>query len=172
MRPLTRRLAAAALAAVALLAAAALAHGNAVARVTSISPGDGAALAVAPAEVALALSGPPDVARSHVTVRDATGAVVNSDALTRVGYDSLRQPTAPGVPGDFTVCYHVTFVDRGEVTGVVHFSVGTGRAPTGAGDAPHEHGVDPFGAALLLLDGFVLLAAIVVLRLKARPTRD
>jgi methionine-rich copper-binding protein CopC len=172
MRPLTRRLAAAALVAVAVLAAAALAHANAGARVASISPGDGAVLAVAPAEVALALSGSPDVARSHVTVRDATGAVVNSGALTRVGYDRLRQPTASAAPGDFTVGYHVTFADGREVTGVVHFSVGTGRAPAGAGEAPHEHGVDPFGAALLLLDGVVLLAAIVVLRLKARPTRD
>ena len=172
MRPLTRRLAAAALVAVAVLAAAALAHGAVGARVTSISPGDGAVLAVAPAEVAFALSGPPDVARSHVTVRDATGAVLNSAALTRVGNDRLRQPIAPGTPGDFTVGYHVTFADRREVTGVVHFSVGTGRAPTGAEDAQHHHGVDPFGAALLLLDGFVLLAAIVMLRLKARPTRD
>jgi hypothetical protein len=74
----------------------------------------------------------------------------------------------------------VTFTDGRELAGILHFSVGTG-----AGVAPrsatadtaarsdvavgHQRGVDPISAALLALDGIVVLAVVVLLLRRPPP---
>lgn len=146
--------------------------GSAQARasVTSSSPADGAALTGPPTEVELTLSGSPDPAQSHVSVRDRAGSAVNTGQLGRVGGDRLRQPVAISSAGDFTVAYHVVLTDGQEVIGSMRFSVGTGQAPVGAAaaDAPHAHGIDPVSAVVLVIDGAVLLGVLVMLFLRPR----
>jgi hypothetical protein len=63
-----------------------------------------------------------------------------------------------------------TFVDGAELAGALHFVVGsTGPATNDAGvGSAHRHGVDPLGAALLVLDGVVALAAVVLLMRRPR----
>jgi methionine-rich copper-binding protein CopC len=153
-----------------LLTAAVLARGPQPAGAVAVTtPADGATLATAPTEVDLVFTAAVD--EFHVSVRDATGAPVAVGRAERVGPDRLRQPVSIGVPGAVTVEYHVTFAGGGKLSGTLRFGVGVGVAP-GAGDAPaesHRHGVDPFSAVLLILDGAVAVGAVLLLML--RPPR-
>jgi methionine-rich copper-binding protein CopC len=139
-------------------------------------PADGAVLSRAPAAIELTLSAAPDPAASHVSVRDASGAPVDSGPPTAAGGRRLVQPVAVTGDGDYVVAYHVTFAYAGEVTGVVRFSVDTGRAPAGAvmgtDAAAHNHGPDPFSAALLLADVLVLGAVVLLLLRRPPPPLD
>jgi methionine-rich copper-binding protein CopC len=140
--------------------------------VTSATPPEGEALAAAPAAVELAVSKRPDAGRSHVSVVDGSGAAVPAGALAVTGADGLRLPVTITGRGTFTVVYHVELAGGGELTGSWRF--GVGAAPDGSrpAGAAHEHGVDPVGAALLVVDGLVALGVIVLLlRRPRRPGR-
>ena len=155
------------------------------AAITSTSPIDGAWLAQAPTEVELSYTAPVDLVLSHVSVWDRFGTAVNTGQPILVKPEKLRQPVKITAVGDVTVAYHVTFVDGAELAGTLRFSVGIGKAAgTGATMAPsatntsttaavagstHQHGVDPISAALLVLDGVVALAIILLLMRRARP---
>ncbi|MGB2567051.1 copper resistance CopC family protein [Micromonospora citrea] len=147
------------------------------ARVLAVTPADGAALTSTPDEVTLRLSTGADPVLSHVTVRDSAGATVNDGRVRADGERGLRQPVRLARPGDYSVAYHITFANGQDDTGVLRFSVGTGVAPRSTGEIPdaitdsadHAHGVDPVGATLLVVDGLVLLAVLVLL-LRRRPS--
>jgi methionine-rich copper-binding protein CopC len=136
---------------------------------TAATPPDGAALAAAPAAVELAVSKRPDVGRSHVSVVDGSGVLVRAGALTADGADGLRLPVTITGRGTYTVAYHVELAGGGVLTGSWRF--GIGAAPDGPpppAGAPHGHGVDPVGAALLVVDGLVAVGAIVLLLRRRR----
>ncbi|HET8662531.1 MAG TPA: copper resistance CopC family protein [Micromonosporaceae bacterium] len=143
--------------------------------VTSTSPADGAVLAQAPTDVVLSLNGPVDLGRSHVSVRDRAGTAVTSGQPGLVTPERLRQPVSIPATGEMTVAYHVTFMDGAELVGRLRFSV-AGQAgsaavpaPASAGTEPaHAHGVDPFSAVLLVLDGIVALTVVVLLLRRPR----
>ncbi|MEU1969438.1 copper resistance CopC family protein [Micromonospora sediminicola] len=145
-------------------------------RVLTATPADGSALATAPGQVTLRLSSGADPVLSHVTVRDSTGATVNDGQAKTDGRSGLRQPVRPLGTGDYSVAFHITFTNGQDDIGVLRFSVGTGAAPRDDGEIPeaitdpggHAHGVDPIGATLLVVDGLVLLAVIILL---LRPRR-
>jgi methionine-rich copper-binding protein CopC len=136
--------------------------------VTSCTPADGAALATAPDAVELAVSKPPDTARSHVSVVDGSGALVWAGALTADGADGLRMPVTITGRGTYTVTYHVELLGGGEMAGSWRFGIGAAPEGVPPAGAAHEHGVDPLGATLLIVDGLVALGAIVLL-LRTRP---
>jgi methionine-rich copper-binding protein CopC len=140
--------------------------------VTSATPPEGSALAVAPDAVELVVSKRPDAGRSHVSVVDGAGEPVPAGALIPVGADRLRLPVTIAGRGTFTVAYHVELAGGGELAGSWRFGIGgtpAGPAPETAG---HGHGVDPVGATLLVVDGFVVLGvAIMLLRRPARARR-
>ncbi|MET7876092.1 copper resistance CopC family protein [Micromonospora profundi] len=146
------------------------------ARVQAVTPADGSALATTPDAVTLRLSTSADPVLSHITVRDSTGSTVNDGQVRKTGETGLRQPVRVTLAGDYSVAYHITFTNGQDDSGVLRFSVGTGTAPRDTGEIPdavadsggHAHGIDPFGATLLVVDGIVLL---VVLALLMRPAR-
>lgn len=146
------------------------------AAVASTSPTDRAVLAQAPTAVELSLTGAVDLGQSHVSVRDGSGAVVNAGQPSLVTPERIRQPVTIAAGGEVAVAYHVTFVDGAELVGRLRFSVAGGAgsaaepAPAGAGAEPaHAHGVDPFSAVLLALDGVVALTVVVLLLRRPRP---
>lgn len=159
-------------------AAAAQPSGKAV---TSLAPADLAVLAVAPAAVELAVSGTLAPAYSHVVVVDGDGRDVSTgEPAPSAGDTTLRLPVEITSSGDFAVAYHLTFVDGDELSGIWSFSVGTGVPPAAAGEGPdqaglvdraeseHAHGVDPVGATLLVIDGLVVVAFLIMLRLRPK----
>jgi methionine-rich copper-binding protein CopC len=147
--------------------------------VVSSSPVDGTAIGSAPAEVRLTFDAPPDATDSHLAVYDSTEARLDSGPLRVSGRDELTQAVHPAARGDVVVAYHVVLSDGTELTGRVRFSVGTGLAPArddnpavakaNAAVAGHQHGVDPIGGTVLVIDGVVLAGAVVMLFL--RPAR-
>lgn len=147
--------------------------------VVATNPADRAALAGAPTEVDLRLSGKPDPNASHVTVFDAASADLDAGTAARVGDDVLRQTVAIRATGNFTIAYHVVFTDGHDTVGVVRFSVGTGVAPPTPAPAQqradeavaeqHDHDIDPISGTFLVLD--VVVVAGVVLLLFSNPRR-
>jgi methionine-rich copper-binding protein CopC len=152
---------------------------------TTTDPADGAALVRAPGWVELSFAAAPDPDVSHVSVRDASGTELAAGRLRLVGPQRLRQPVHATAIGVVAVAYHVIFTDGRELAGILLFSVGTGGGAeasaavaaaeagiaaqaTGAG---HQHGVDPVSAALLALDGIVVLAVVVLLLRRPPPRR-
>jgi methionine-rich copper-binding protein CopC len=135
---------------------------------TTASPADGAALAVAPRAVDLTFDRRPDPAQSHVTVVGSPSAPLDAGELTAAGPGTLRQPVKAAGKGTVVVGYHVVFDDGTEESGTVRFSVGTGEGPTTSAAPAHQHGVDPFGAALLVVDLAVLLGVVATLKLRPR----
>jgi methionine-rich copper-binding protein CopC len=144
-------------------------------------PGAGAALATAPAEVTLTFANEVDPGQSHVVVSDSAGTNVAAAEYGLPEPRLLRLPVHITAPGDYTVAYHITFIDGTSVTALYRFSVGTGKAPAALDDtaaatateavAGHAHGVDGLSALLLVADGVVLLGALAVLRLRPRAAR-
>jgi methionine-rich copper-binding protein CopC len=163
---------------------AALTPDPAQAAITSTSPIDGAWLAQPPAAVELSSTVPlvPDL--SHVSVLDRSGTALNSGRPILVVPETLRQPVNITTAGDVTVTYHVTLVDGAQLAGTLRFSVGTlslsgivpaiapSTATTNSNEAvagsAHRHGIDPISAAMLILDGVAVLAAIVLLMRRPR----
>jgi hypothetical protein len=94
--------------------------------------------------------------------------------VTREGPSGLRLSVTIQVRGDYTVAYHAVLMDGSETAGVLRFSVGTGVPPAGpAGAVPaadHQHPIDPFSAALLVLDLAVLLAVVLLLQRRTGRT--
>ncbi|GGM52625.1 hypothetical protein GCM10011608_41910 [Micromonospora sonchi] len=147
--------------------------------VLAMEPADGAVLPDQPTTVRIRVAGEPDPGRSHIVVYDADRIRLNVGSAVLDADDGLRQHIAVTRPGQLAVAYHVVTVDGGTVSGIARFTVGSpdaaapaGSAPAGsapAGSAPatddaaHTHGVDPMGAALLALDGLVLLVVVVLL---------
>jgi copper resistance protein C len=175
--PWLARLAAGAAAALAVGVALLLAEGSQDrdrAAVTSTSPADGAMLAQAPTEVAMAFTGPVDPNRSHIVVTDGSGAAASTrtaGALRQTAPQRLSQPISVTAAGEVTVAYHVTFTDGAALTGSLRFTVGSGndagqRAPVSG----HRHNIDPVGAGLLVADGITVLAVVVLLL--RRPRRS
>jgi methionine-rich copper-binding protein CopC len=147
---------------------------------TGAVPGDGAALATAPPAVQLTFSASPVPDDSHLSVRDEAGQEVSIGEPTRSGTDALRLPLEIRGTGDFTVAYHVVFVDGADLFGVLRFSVGTAVPPAALPaaqvqrarqrlDAAHRHSVDPLSAMVLVADGVVLAGGLLVLFLRPRP---
>ncbi|WP_328345513.1 copper resistance CopC family protein [Micromonospora sp. NBC_00421] len=148
----------------------------------STDPPAGAALTAAPAEVTLGFGAGVDEGQSHVAVLDAGGGRLTDAEPVRVGSTRLRLPMHVDAAGDYTVAYHVTFVDGTTSTGAYRFSVGTGVAPAPLDDAArrvstevvadaHGHGVDGFSAFLLFVDGVVLVVVLALLWLRPRGGR-
>jgi methionine-rich copper-binding protein CopC len=132
---------------------------------TVSDPADGAALAAAPRQVVLTFTRAPVAETSHVSVLSSDGRPVGGSARpVRAGL-SLTQPVGIVRAGDFTIVYSVEFADGGREQGTRRFSV---LAGTG-GHAEHTaHGVDPVSAALLVVDGLVVLVVVFLLILR-RP---
>jgi methionine-rich copper-binding protein CopC len=140
--------------------------------VVTTSPVDGSTLARGPTEVELSFSGPLDPDRSHVAVRDASGASANAARAALVAADRIRQPVNILAPGPVTVTYHATLLDGGQIAGPLSFSVGAGGRDIVAAADVHGHGIDPLSAALLVADGAVVLAvAVLLMRRPRRPRR-
>ncbi|SCL71307.1 hypothetical protein GA0070606_5679 [Micromonospora citrea] len=144
--------------------------------VISVEPADGAVLAGAPTAVRIRVDGRPDVGRSHVSAYDADRSLLNQGELTAAGRDGLAQAVRVNGSGEVSVAYHVVTVDGRDASGVARFTVGAAGDPAAAPppEPPaHAHGIDPVGAALLAVDGLVLLAALVLLmRRPSRSDRD
>jgi methionine-rich copper-binding protein CopC len=137
--------------------------------VVASSPADGSTLARGPTGIELSFGGPVDPDRSHVDVRDAAGASANTAPPALVAADRIRQPVRIVARGAVTVTYHATLLDGGQVTGTLSFTVGDARPGAGPADAAgHEHGIDPFSAALLVADGAVVLAVAILLARRPR----
>ncbi len=136
-------------------------------------PDDRAVLTAGPRGVRLAFSSAPIAADSHVWVVDDAGSAATAGPLSIAPGKALWQPIAVHAPSDVTVAYHVAFEGGGEASGILRFSVGTGRppAPARAGPPadPHAHGIDPASALLLAVDGLVALGVLALLWLR-RPT--
>ncbi|MGC5053267.1 copper resistance CopC family protein [Micromonospora sp. DT48] len=143
--------------------------------VLAMEPADGAVLPDLPTTVRIRVAGEPDPGRSHIVVYDADRTRLSTGAVVRDGDDGLRQQVVVTRPGLLAVAYHVVTVDGRTTSGVARLTVGSPGAAAAAGPADatdgaaHAHGVDPMGAALLALDGLVLLAVLVLLL--RRPTR-
>ncbi len=145
--------------------------------VVTVTPADGSALAGDPGEVSVTFSAPLDPASTHLAVLGPDNAEVPAGQPRPDGTGGLRLPVTLAQAGDYTLAYHVVFTDGAELTGLSRFSVGTGVAPVPAGARiralaqsvalGHDHGVDPVGATMLLLDAGVLV--VVVLLLVRRP---
>ncbi|SBT46668.1 copper resistance CopC family protein [Micromonospora narathiwatensis] len=173
MSTTTRIYAGSALAVAALVALFALAarvdpapSADSPAEVVSIAPADGAVLADPPDAVEIRVSGRPDVRRSHISVYDGDSVRLDTGEVSAAGDDGLRQTIRLDRPADLTVAYHVVTTDGRDVSGIVRFTVGAagGAAPPAAPTAEaHAHGVDPFGATLLVVDGLALLVVVVLL---------
>ncbi|MFG3708317.1 copper resistance protein CopC [Micromonospora sp. NPDC047670] len=146
------------------------------AEVASVHPADGAVLADAPSAVRIRVDGRPDVSRSHISAYDADRSLLNRGALTAAGPDGLAQAIAVTAGGEVAVAYHVVTADGRDASGVARFTVGAAggaAAPPEPAAPAHAHGVDPVGAALLAVDGLVLLAVLVLLaRRRSRAGRD
>ncbi|GAB3834664.1 hypothetical protein GCM10027610_030700 [Dactylosporangium cerinum] len=140
--------------------------------VVSTAPADGAALSTPPDRIELSMSGAPDPALSHLSVRDGGGAEVAGGDLTAAGHVLRRPVTVQGV-GDFTVTYHVVLSNGEEAVGQLSFSVGTGAPPAArpANAAPetHQHGIDPLNAILLIVDGAVVFGVLLLLISRPGP---
>ena len=108
--------------------------------------------------VVLSFSERPVAALSHVSVTGGTGtpAVASGDALV---------VPLTGASDPHVVTYHAVFADGRELAG----EAAPGRsAPASA--AGHEHGADPVGAVLLLIDALaVTVVAVLLLRRPRRP---
>ncbi|GAA4690308.1 copper resistance CopC family protein [Phytohabitans rumicis] len=134
-------------------------------------PRDQAVLAAGPSGVRLTFSSTP-TADSHVSIVDGNGSAVTTGPLSAAPGRALWQPIAIDAPSDVIVAYHVELDGGGEASGVLRFSVGTGKPPALTGavpDAdPHAHSVDPLSAFLLVVDGLVVLGVLAMLWLR-RP---
>jgi methionine-rich copper-binding protein CopC len=147
----------------------------------SAVPAEGTALAAAPTAVSLTLDRTPDVARSHVGVTDESQAQLATGELTGSGPHVVRQQVKPAGRGIVVVAYHIVFTDGTETIGSFRFSSGAGVAPPDTNDtsqqaaesgaSTHDHGVDPLGAFLLLLDLGVLVGAGLLLTLRPKRGR-
>jgi copper resistance protein C len=153
-------------------------------RLTAVTPGDDSSVAVAPSQVALTFSQPPDLARSHIAVAGVAGGAgaPNSAGQPRLSGQTVLLPLSGIAPGTYVVGYHVVFGDGRELSGLTRFTVargGSGPAPSVRPTGPsteepaeaaagHDHGAaDPAGLGLVLADA-VLVAGLVVVMLR-RP---
>ncbi|WP_460846752.1 copper resistance protein CopC [Phytohabitans suffuscus] len=142
------------------------------------TPADGAALAAGPRSVDLTFDRRPDLAQSHIGVRDSASVSLDRGELTASGPRTVRQPIEAVGVGTVVVGYHVVFDDGSQTSGSVRFSVGTGTAPAAADGAQLDasihggHGVDPLGATLLVVDLAVLIGVLVMLKLRPRRHTD
>ncbi|GIJ76517.1 copper transport protein [Micromonospora phaseoli] len=136
-------------------------------KVVSVVPADGAVVTAAPAAVQIRVSGRPDLARSHIAVYDDGSSRLDTGAVSPDGDDGLSQAIVLDRPAEIAVAYHVVSVDGRVVSGIARFTVGVTDGPAAPPPTAHAHGVDPFGAALLVIDGIALL--VVVLLLFRRP---
>ena len=144
-------------------------------------PAAGAALGTAPADVTLTFNDAVDPDQSHVVVDDSAGTNVAAGEYQLLDPRVVRLPVHITTSGDFTVAYHITLTDGTTVTALYRFSVGTGRPPAVLDEAArasateavtqHAHGIDGLSAVLVVADGLVLLAALVLLLRRPRPSR-
>jgi hypothetical protein len=130
--------------------------------------------------VEVAFTDPVDPSRSHISVRDGSGAVVAIGGPRLATPQRLVQPVHIVTSGEVTVVYHVTFVDGAKLAGTLRFRAVPGPAAAAsqplAGSvtddavaaAAHPHGVDPISAALLVADGLVALVAVILLMRRPR----
>lgn len=136
-------------------------------------PADGAVLETAPGAVTLTFATPPDPGRSHISAVGPAGTPVAPAEVIAVGRSGLRLPVSIHDRGDYTVAYHAVLTDGSEAAGVLRFSVGTGVPPAAPpAAAAHGHAVDPFSAALLVVDLAVLIAVVLLLRRPRRGFRN
>lgn len=166
-RPL--RLGASVLVAVVLLLASA-APGHAHAQLLSTDPGDGALLEEGPSEVTLSFSEPVRLTAQEITVYDAAGDPIASEAQASGPVVTVSLPEAADMTGSYVVGWFVLSADGHPVSGALTFSVGERSAsiaeppppPTSSGVVTATQGVvgGAMYVGLLLatgLVGFVLL---------------
>jgi len=144
-------------------------------RLVSSVPTPDAVLAAAPSAVELSFSGPVNAGLSHVSVFDSAGVQLNAAGVVNSDAATLRQEIARPRNGVVTVAYHAVLRDGSQAKGVIRFSVGTGEPPAPGAPAlglpSHDHGVDPVGASLLVVDAVVLVGAVLLLMMR-RPGPD
>jgi methionine-rich copper-binding protein CopC len=144
-------------------------------------PATGSVLVTAPTSVTLEFSAEIWLTESHLAVLDQAGKSVSNEVAAPVGERRLRVPVRLAEAGDFTVAYHVAFLDGTSVTGAHRFSYGTGQAPAPLDPAAsrlaaeavsaHAHSIDGLSATLLVVDGLVLLGVVMLLVLRPRDKR-
>ncbi|TDC37388.1 copper resistance protein CopC [Micromonospora sp. 15K316] len=134
--------------------------------IVSIVPADGAVLADPPDAVQIHVPGRPDARQSHIAVYDGDNVRLNTGQLSTEGDDGLRQTIGLDRPATLTVAYHIVTTDGRDVSGIARFTVGAAGVTNSPAMPPvnaHAHGVDPFGAALLAVDGLALLVVVALL---------
>jgi copper transport protein len=142
-------------------------------------PADNAVLDRAPVRVSLTGPSASDPAASHVTLWNEAGVSLDTNAALHTDGDTLSRTVVIPAAGNYTITYHLVFTDGADAVGTIRFSVGTG-APPPAGDLPapvaddltsHQHGVDAFGATLLVVDALFLGGVILMLIAKPKIRR-
>jgi copper resistance protein C len=171
----------AAVAAVAALVVSLMVNLNATpARLTAAVPGDGTALASAPAQVSLTFSAPLDADNTHVAVGTGDGVRVPGGAA-RVSGRTLVLPVRITGRGTYLVAYHAVLGDGREVSGVTRFVVTSGPPPAdvvpptrsedwagAAGTHAHE-ATDPLSVGLLVANAILIVVVVVMLVRRPRP---
>ncbi|MGW5668284.1 copper resistance CopC family protein [Micromonospora sp. NPDC003776] len=148
----------------------------------SAEPASGAVLAALPDKVTLRFAGKVWGDDSHVAVFDAGGGELADGDVQQPGPEQLQLPIRLTAPGDFTIAYHVIFLDGSSATGVYRFSAGTGAAPAPlpavaaqqtmiASVTGHQHQVDAASAVLLVIDGAVLVVVLFLMWVRPRHKR-
>ncbi|MFI2710748.1 copper resistance protein CopC [Micromonospora sp. NPDC018662] len=133
-------------------------------------PGNGAVLAAAPAEVALAFPTRPLRDDAHVTVTTPAGQRVDR-APAVVDGDRVRAPLPPLADGWYVVAYHVTLADGAEPSDAYAFAVGRPVGPpprvgTGAVADPHAgHSGPPDPLTTVALAANVVVLVVLGFRL-------
>ncbi len=145
------------------------------------TPAAGAALLTAPESVTLTFAKDLWLGQSHLAVLNQAGDNVAGAEPTEQEKRRLWVPVKIDSAGDYTVAYHASFADGTSITGAHRFSSGTGVAPAtldsqmskAAAEAVtvHPHTIDGFSAVLLVVDGVVLLGAMMLLWLRPRHKR-
>ncbi|MFF1868880.1 copper resistance CopC family protein [Kitasatospora herbaricolor] len=177
-RSFQRRMAGALAALVVVLAALAWASSAVPVRLTAVTPGDGSAVAQAPAEVQLTFSGRLTAESVFAQVSSADGGSVTRGPA-RVDGQRLIVPVSAGAEGTYLVVYRLALGGGREVSGRTGFTVGPvplvgassdlADAADGADAHDHGHAEGPWNGALLVLDGVLVVGAVLLM--VRRPRR-
>jgi len=145
-----------------LTAAPASAH----VEIVSVTPGDGARLTAAPAQVSVTLSENIGVQPGSLKVVDTRGEAVDTGPVFQPGDDAEQVAVRlrPGLPeGSYLVEYAFVSADSHPVRGTFAFVVGTGPLITSAGAVAAATGTDAVVDVLSTAVRWVSYGAVVLL---------